>query len=83
MIDIERQVKAIIVEKLGVKESVITDASDFEKDLGADSLDSVELLMAFEEKFGIEIKDEEANELRTVGRVIQYIAERIKTKNEH
>lgn len=70
---IEEKVKAIIVEQLGVKaEEVIPDAK-FIEDLGADSLDTVELVMALEEEFGMEIPDEEAEKLQSVGDVIKYI----------
>lgn len=72
---IEEKVKAIIVEQLGVKaEQVIPDAK-FIEDLGADSLDTVELVMALEEEFGMEIPDEEAEKLQCVGDVIKYIQE--------
>jgi acyl carrier protein len=67
------RVKEIIVEQLGVdKEEVIPEAS-FVNDLGADSLDTVELVMAFEEEFGIEIPDEEAEKIQTVGNAIDYV----------
>ena len=70
---IEEKVKAIIVEQLGVKaEQVVPDAK-FIEDLGADSLDTVELVMALEEEFGMEIPDEEAEKLQCVGDVIKYI----------
>lgn len=80
--DILQEIKEIIVKTLGVAESQITENADFQKDLGADSLDSVELIMAFEEKFGIEIPDKEANKIMTIGSVIKYIEERIKEKGE-
>ncbi len=70
---IEEKVKSIIVEQLGVnEEQVVTDAK-FIEDLGADSLDTVELVMAFEEEFSIEVPDEEAEKLQTVGDVVKYI----------
>jgi acyl carrier protein len=70
---IEDKVKSIIVEQLGVnEEQVVTDAK-FIEDLGADSLDTVELVMAFEEEFSIEVPDEEAEKLQTVGDVVKYI----------
>lgn len=73
MSTVEQQVKAIVVEQLGVKaEQVVNDAS-FVDDLGADSLDTVELVMALEEEFGQEIPDEEAEKLQSVGDVIKYI----------
>lgn len=73
-------VQKIIMEKLGVEESQITDDAKFIDDLGADSLDTVELVMAFEEKFGMEIPDEEAEKLDTVGKAIKYIEEHIEKK---
>ena len=70
---VEEKVKAIIAEQLGVKpEEVVPDAS-FVDDLGADSLDTVELVMAFEEEFGIEIPDEDAEKMTKVGDAIKYI----------
>ena len=70
---IEEKVKSIIVEQLGVnEEQVVTDAK-FIEDLGADSLDTVELVMAFEEEFSIEVPDEEAEKLQTVGDVVKFI----------
>lgn len=76
----KEDVKKIIMEKLGVEESQITDDAKFIDDLGADSLDTVELVMAFEEKFGMEIPDEEAEKLDTVGKAIKYIEENIEKK---
>jgi acyl carrier protein len=73
---LEDKVKEIIVEQLGVNaEQVTTDAS-FIEDLGADSLDTVELVMAFEEEFGAEIPDEDAEKLTTVGAVVSYLKEK-------
>lgn len=72
---IEEKVKNIIVEQLGVNEEQITPEAKFIEDLGADSLDTVELVMAFEEEFGIEVPDEEAEKLQTVGDVIKYVEE--------
>ena len=73
MADIDSRVKDIIINELGVEaEKVTTDAS-FVEDLGADSLDTVELVMAFEEEFGIEIPDEDAEKMQTVGDAIDYI----------
>jgi acyl carrier protein len=76
----KEDVKKIIMEKLGVEESQITDDAKFIDDLGADSLDTVELVMAFEEKFGMSIPDEEAEKLDTVGKAIKYIEENIEKK---
>lgn len=76
MANIEAQVKECIVSQLGVNEEEITPASSFTDDLGADSLDIVELVMAFEEKFGIEIPDDETEKIRTVGDAIKYITEK-------
>ena len=73
MTDIEEQVKKIIVDHLGIDESKVTSASKFIDDLGADSLDTVELVMAFEEKFGIEIPDDAAETIQTVQNAIDYI----------
>ena len=73
MSDTASRVKAIIVDKLGVEESEVTPEASFIDDLGADSLDTVELIMKLEEEFDIEIPDEEAETLTTVGRVIEYI----------
>ena len=70
---IEDQVKEIIVEQLGADESNVTADASFQDDLGADSLDTVELVMAFEEKFGIEIPDEDAEKISTVGDAVTYI----------
>lgn len=70
------RVKEIIVEQLGVNPDQVTPEAKFIEDLGADSLDTVELVMAFEEEFGAEIPDEDAEKLQTVGNVIKYIEER-------
>ena len=70
---IEEKVKDIIVEQLGVNEEQVTPEAKFIEDLGADSLDTVELVMAFEEEFGIEVPDEEAEKLTSVGDVTKYI----------
>ena len=70
------RVKEIIVEQLGVNPDQVTTEAKFIEDLGADSLDTVELVMAFEEEFGAEIPDEDAEKLQTVGDVIKYIEER-------
>ncbi len=73
MADIEQKVKDIIVEQLGVKKEQVTEDASFIDDLGADSLDTVELVMALEEEFNIEIPDEEAEKIQTVGEAIAYI----------
>ena len=67
------RVRAIIAEQLGVKLEEVTDAASFVEDLGADSLDTVELVMALEEEFGIEIPDEDAEKMTNVGDAIKYI----------
>ena len=67
------RVRAIIAEQLGVKLEEVTDAASFIEDLGADSLDTVELVMALEEEFGIEIPDEDAEKMGSVGDAIKYI----------
>ena len=71
--DIEAKVKEIIVEQLGVDEGQVNNEASFIDDLGADSLDTVELVMAFEDKFDIEIPDEDAEKMRTVGDAIEYL----------
>jgi acyl carrier protein len=73
---IEEKVKDIIVEQLGVNPEQVTPTASFIEDLGADSLDIVELVMAFEEEFSVEVPDEDAEKLQTVGDVIKYIEER-------
>ncbi len=73
---IEERVKAIIVEQLGVDENEVTDSASFIDDLGADSLDTVELVMAFEEEFDIEIPDEDAEEIGTVADAVRYIRDK-------
>ncbi len=72
---IEEKVKGIIVEQLGVEAEQVAPDAKFIEDLGADSLDTVELVMALEEEFGIEVPDEEAEKLQSVGDVIKYIEE--------
>jgi acyl carrier protein len=75
---ITEKVKDIIVEQLGVNPEQVTEAASFIEDLGADSLDTVELVMAFEEEFGIEVPDEDAEKLQTVGDVIKYVEDKQK-----
>ena len=70
---VEDRIKEIIVEQLGVDASEVTESASFIDDLGADSLDTVELVMAFEEEFGIEIPDEEAEKLQSVGDALKYM----------
>ncbi|MDA0991106.1 MAG: acyl carrier protein [Verrucomicrobia bacterium] len=70
------KVKEIIVEQLGVNADQVTNEASFIEDLGADSLDTVELVMAFEEEFGAEIPDEDAEKLTNVGAVIQYLKDK-------
>ncbi len=72
---IEHRVKDIIVEQLGVKADQVTPEAKLIEDLGADSLDAVELVMALEEEFGIEVPDEQAEKLQSVGDIIKYIEE--------
>lgn len=73
MSEIASRVKAIIVDKLGVEESEVTEAASFTNDLGADSLDTVELIMEFEKEFNIQIPDTQAEKIATVGDAISYI----------
>jgi acyl carrier protein len=73
MSDISARVKAIIVDKLGVDENEVTTEASFTNDLGADSLDTVELIMEFEKEFNIAIPDEEAEKIGTVGDAVTYI----------
>ena len=75
--DVEAKVKEIIVEQLGVDEGQVSPEASFIDDLGADSLDTVELVMAFEDKFEIEIPDEDAEKMRTVGDAIEYLKEKL------
>lgn len=75
---VEARVKKIVVEQLGVKEDEVSNESSFVDDLGADSLDTVELVMALEEEFETEIEDEEAEKITTVQQAIDYINNRIK-----
>ena len=78
MSSIEEQVKGIVAEQLGVKEEEVTNDASFVEDLGADSLDTVELVMALEEEFETEIPDEEAEKITTVQEAIDYITARMK-----
>ena len=76
MADVSEKVKAIIVDKLGVSESEVTNEASFTNDLGADSLDTVELIMEFEKEFDLQIPDDEAEKITTVGEAIKYIETR-------
>jgi acyl carrier protein len=78
MSDIASRVKAIIVDKLGVDENEVTDNASFTNDLGADSLDTVELIMEFEKEFNIAIPDDQAETIVTVGDAIKYIGDNVK-----
>ena len=75
--EIVKKVKGIIVEKLGVEESAVTESASFTNDLGADSLDTVELLMEFERVFGISIPDEDTGSIVTVGDAIAKVTEKV------
>ena len=77
MSNVEEKVKDIIVEEHGVEREKLTSDASFMEDLGADSLDTVELVMAFEKEFDIDIPDEEAEKLRTVGDAMSYLHEKI------
>ena len=77
-----QEVKALIAENLGIKVSEVTNQARFKEDLGADSLDQVELTMWLEEKFNVEIPDEEAERLTTVGQTIEYLEKAINEKGE-
>jgi acyl carrier protein len=76
MATVEERVKKIIAEQLGVEEDEVTPEASFVEDLGADSLDTVELVMALEEEFSIEIPDEDAEKILTVGKALEYIKEK-------
>jgi len=76
MATVDERVKKIIAEQLGVEEDEVTPEASIVEDLGADSLDTVELVMALEEEFGIEIPDEDAEKILTVGKALEYIKEK-------
>ena len=80
MSDMVEKVKDIIAEELGVEREKLTEGASFMEDLGADSLDTVELVMAFEKEFDIDIPDEEAEKLKTVGDALKYLQEKIGSK---
>ena len=77
MSNIADRVKAIVVEHLGVEDDKVVETASFIGDLGADSLDTVELVMAFEEEFGIEIKDEDAESINTFGDAVNFISKEV------
>lgn len=74
MDELRAKVKEIIVKKLGVEESQVTDDASFTKDLGADSLDTVELIMEFEKEFNVQIEDSQAEFIQTVGNVVEFLS---------
>ncbi len=78
MSEIAERVKQIIVEKLGVEESEVTPEASFTNDLGADSLDTVELIMEFEKEFNLSIPDDQAENIGTVGQAVAYLQENAK-----
>lgn len=78
MSDIAEKVKNIIIDKLGVEESEVTPEASFTNDLGADSLDTVELIMEFEKEFDISIPDDHAENIATVGQAVTYLEENVK-----
>ena len=78
MADLEEKVKEIIAKELGVEREKLTNDASFMEDLGADSLDTVELVMEFEKEFNIDIPDEDAERLRTVGDALAYLNEKVK-----
>ena len=80
MSEIAQKVKSIIVDKLGVEESEVTPEASFTNDLGADSLDTVELIMEFENEFNISIPDDQAENISTVGQAIQYLEQNVGKK---
>ena len=78
MENLENKIKEIIVDKLGIEESEITHSASFTNDLGADSLDTVELIMEFEKEFNVSIPDEEAEKIQTVGDAVTYLKDNVK-----
>ena len=78
MENIENKIKEIIIDKLGIEESEITESASFTNDLGADSLDTVELIMEFEKEFNVSIPDEDAEKIGTVGDAISYLKDNVK-----
>jgi acyl carrier protein len=80
MADIAEQVKQIIAEQLMVELDEVTDDASFIEDLGADSLDTVEMIMEIEDEFGIEIPDEDAEKIQTVGKAIEYVKKKVEAQ---
>ena len=80
MSSVGEKIKAVIAEQLGVKPEEVTEQAKFVDDLGADSLDTVELVLALEEEYGVEIPDEDAEKLTSVGDAIKYIEEKLASK---
>ena len=78
MENLENKIKEIIIDKLGIEESEITDSASFTNDLGADSLDTVELIMEFEKEFNFSIPDEDAEKIATVGDAVSYLKDNVK-----
>ena len=78
MVDVKGKVKEIIMHKLGVEASQVTPSASFTNDLGADSLDTVELVMEFEKAFNLQIPDEDAEKISTVGDAVKYLTEKAK-----
>lgn len=78
MENLENKIKEIIIDKLGIEESEITEKASFTNDLGADSLDTVELIMEFEKEFNVSIPDEDAEKIGTVGDAISYLKDNVK-----
>tara|TARA_Y200000002_G_C22409817_1_gene549303 strand:+ start:485 stop:721 length:237 start_codon:yes stop_codon:yes gene_type:complete len=78
MENLENKIKEIIIDKLGIEESEITENASFTNDLGADSLDTVELIMEFEKEFNVSIPDEDAEKIGTVGDAISYLKDNVK-----
>ena len=78
MENLENKIKEIIIDKLGIEESEITESASFTNDLGADSLDTVELIMEFEKEFNVSIPDEDAEKIGTVGNAISYLKDNVK-----
>ena len=78
MENLENKIKEIIIDKLGIEESEITESASFTNDLGADSLDTVELIMEFEKEFNVSIPDEDAEKIGNVGDAISYLKDNVK-----